>query len=112
MESSEDAKDPQCRCGWLNTAADDPSIPLAFDAKLNEYQLVTSGQFEGRMPIYFCPFCGMSAPKSKRASLFAHVTHDELYRLGELTRDVSTVGDALAKFGPPDHDIPNGHGVT
>jgi hypothetical protein len=110
MTKMPDPTAPPCDCGWLDRAADDPSIPVAFDAEVNEYQLVTSGHSKGRMPIYHCPFCGGSAPKSKRESLFAHVTADEFCRLGELTKDVSTVSEALTKFGPPDEDIPNGYG--
>src|SRR5947209_1768445 len=101
---------PQCDCGWLEQAADDPSFPVAFDTRLNEYQFVRSGETEGRGPIYHCPFCGGSAPKSKRESLFAHLSTEELLRLSELTKDLSTVSDAIAKFGPPDEYIPNGYG--
>ena len=103
---------PQCDCGWLDHAAEDPSVPVVFDPKLNEYQIVTSGNSEGRMPIYHCPFCGGSAPKSKREQLFAHLTTEEIQRLSELTQSVATVSDAIAKFGSPDEDIPNGYGET
>ena len=102
----------QCECNWLSNAASDPSVPIEFDPRLNEYHLVTKGAGEGRMLLYFCPFCGGSAPKSARASLFAYVPSDELHRLVALTKGVTTLSETLDKFGAPDNDHPNGYGET
>src|SRR6185503_20397375 len=64
-----------CDCGVLEKASQEPNHPIRWDEKLNEYFIAyRSG---GRMMVYYCPFCGGSTPQSRRASLFAHVTHEE-----------------------------------
>jgi hypothetical protein len=75
---------------------------------LNEYHLTYGGDARGHWMIYHCPFCGGAAPRSKRETLFAQITDAESRRLHELTRDVRTVEVAIARFGPPDHDLVDG----
>ena len=103
---------PRCDCGWLENAAADPNIPVVFDELTAEFQIVRSGQLGGHAPIYHCPFCGGSAPESKRADLFEHITAEEMYRLHQLTEGIRNVTDVLGKFGPPQEDLPNGHAET
>ena len=103
---------PQCDCGVLEDAANDPSMPITFNAQLNEYYIERKGELGGELLIYHCPFCGGSAPKSKRGSLFFTVTAEEMHRLRDIAVDVKTVSDALLKFGEPDQDIPSGYGET
>ena len=57
-----------CKCGMLEQMADDPKCPVHFDARLNEYHI--SCEDGGQMMVYFCPFCGGRAPKSRRSLTF------------------------------------------
>jgi hypothetical protein len=88
-----------CKCEWLERAAENPKTPIEFDADLNEYHLV-HGPKDFSM-IYYCPFCGGSAPKSKRNRLFHTLNDAERLRLVELTKDMRTVGDVTRAFGEP-----------
>lgn len=54
-----------CTCGWLERAAAEPSSPIGFDEKANEYHLV-HGRFY--TILRFCPFCGCKTPESRRES--------------------------------------------
>ena len=103
---------PQCDCGWLENAANDPHVPVVYDRQVNEYHITRAGELGGTLMIYHCPFCGGSAPKSKRDQLFATITHEEIHRLQELVQDIKTVGQTLTRFGPPDEDLATGQGIT
>ena len=98
--------DAQRCCGWLVRWADDPSVPIEFDADLNEYQLVTRGPGEAysKIPFYFCPSCGHTAPKSRRESLFEPLTEGEMDRLSELARGLRSLEDVRGRFGDPDDE--------
>lgn len=58
--------------------------------------------------VFHCPYCGGAAPKSKRDTFFAHITDAESRRLRDLASGLNTVEDAVATFGAPDEDYPNG----
>jgi hypothetical protein len=62
--------------------------------------------------IYYCPFCGGQAPKSKRAALFHKLTQTERGRLTALVKDMRVVSEVIAAFGEPDFKFPVGTGVT
>lgn len=89
-----------CKCEWLERAADDPKCPVEFDAELNEYHLVRGPK--DHMMIYYCPFCGGSAPKSKRGRLFHTLTDVERQRLVDLTKELRTLHDVTTAFGKAD----------
>ena len=112
MTRMPDPSAPRCDCGWLENAAAEPSFPVVFDDATGEYQIVLSSEFGGRAPIYHCPFCGGSAPESKRDELFEHISSDEMHRLNQLTDGVRNVADAIAKLGQPEEDLANGHSET
>ena len=99
-----------CRCDWLERAADDPECPVEFDAKLNEYHIVRGPK--DFLMIYYCPFCGGGAPKSRRDRLFHRLTDTERRRLVSLTKDMRTVQDVTRAFGEPDIRQPVGTVVT
>jgi hypothetical protein len=80
--------------------ADHPGCPVQFDSSLNEYHIV--GEGGGFWLIYYCPFCGGSTPKSRRAQFFHRITEAEERRLCELTKDLRTVQDVTAALGEPD----------
>jgi hypothetical protein len=101
---------PECDCRALQRYSKEPSIPIAFDAKLNEFHIVGAAGEE--VMIYHCPFCGGRAPRSLRDELFMHVTRAESERLKGLTRGLKTLDDVLGAFGPPDFDHPQGYAVT
>lgn len=95
-----------CDCNVLSDASREPHSGIAFDARLNEYHIVHPGG--GYMMIYYCPFCGGRVPKSQRHMQFMYVTHDEESRINELIHGLHTCDEVVARFGPPDADIPNG----
>ncbi len=105
-----DPNAPECDCGWLESAADDPCVSVVFNRELNEYHLIRSGEFGGEMMIYHCPFCGGRAPQSRRNKLFAEISIEEMDRLRILTKDLKTLPDVLSTLGTPDQDIANGYG--
>lgn len=76
---------------------------------MNEYYIVLGNG--GRMMIYYCPFCGGRPPESRRASLFAHVTHEEQMRIHGLFEGIRTVADVVARFGPADEEREPGSAV-
>lgn len=99
-----------CKCGWLERAADDPKTPVEFDAGMNEYHIVLGAK--DILMIYYCPFCGGSAPKTRRDQLFHTLTDVELERLVTLTKDMRTVEDVTRAFGEPDIRMPVGMVIT
>lgn len=101
-----------CECDWFENAAAEPNIPIVFNERLNEYNLVfDSAGGSASMPLYFCPFCGGAAPKSRRDELFARITTLELNRLQAVTSGLHTVEDVIRELGPPDHDLAAGEGA-
>ncbi len=92
-----------CNCGALENASKEPDHAIRWDEEMNEYY-IAYGSSGGRMMIYYCPFCGGSAPESRRDSMFAHVTDKEEARIGELFIGLRTVADVVARFGPPDEE--------
>ena len=79
---------------------DDPKCPVEFDAELNEYHITRTGG--GHMMIYYCPFCGGRAPKSRRSGLFHRLTDAETQRLVQLTKDMRNLQDVTIAFGEPE----------
>jgi hypothetical protein len=100
-----------CECDWLARAAAEPDVPIEFDAAFGEYSLVydpSPPRSQGRMLLYFCPFCGGAAPTSQRQEFFTRITAAELARLRELTAGLHMLEDVLRHLGPPDQDLPLG----
>ncbi len=99
----------RCKCSYLQRAADEPDHPIVFDTRMNEFH-ITYGAPEHRayLMINHCPWCGGTAPRSKRETFFMNVTDAESMRLRDLAAGVRTVTDAIARFGPPDSDMPDG----
>jgi hypothetical protein len=91
-----------CDCGVLENASKEPDHPIRWDAQMNEYYIAHDKS--GRMSVYYCPFCGGSTPKSRRSSMFAHITAQEETRIYGLFRGVRTVSDVTSRFGPPDEE--------
>jgi hypothetical protein len=108
------ALDPYaCDCGWLPRAADDPSVPIGFDAEVNEYYLKAgTGETDARWVLKFCPWCGGDAPVSHRDTLFEVITPEEGMRLKNLWSPLRTREDVLQTWGPPDEQLPQGYAET
>ncbi len=101
--------DVVCTCHYLEKRANDPDVPIEFDSRLNEFHLVyQTGTKQGELIIRHCPFCGGKAPKSKRSSLFANVTPNEIHRLSKMTQPLRSLEEVLATLGTPDEDLPTG----
>ena len=103
-----------CDCGWLERAANDPTLPIDFDPHVNEYFLRggTPGGVESHHIIKFCPSCGGDAPVSHRGALFEVITPEESMRLSALWKDLRTRQDVIKAWGPPDEEIADGYGET
>src|SRR6266404_3180962 len=99
-----------CKCQWLERQVDDPKSPVEFDAEMNEYHIVRGPK--DFLMVYYCPFCGGSAPKSKRSLLFHTLTNAERQRLVTLTKNMRTVQDVTRAFGEPDIRQPVGMVIT
>jgi len=91
-----------CKCGTLENASKEPSHPIRWDERMQEYYLDLGQQ--RHMMIHYCPFCGGKTPESRRGSFFAHVTQAEETRILLLFKDIRTVSDMIARFGPPDEE--------
>ena len=102
MRRSPNENAEPCGCSWLERESNHPDSPIRFDPVLNEYNIVRGDGAVLR--VYHCPFCGGSAPKSKRALMFAHITDTECGRLIELTHHLRTLEDVLRELGKPDED--------
>lgn len=87
-----------CKCGLLEMFAKDPTKPIKFDKETNEYYLSDS---KLRLTIRHCFFCGGKAPESLRSSLFVIVPQDEKDRLHKLTKNITTLKEALKVLGKP-----------
>jgi hypothetical protein len=96
----------ECNDGHLEDLAADPTCPVEFDSRLNEYHITREGG--GHFMIYYCPLCGGSVPESRRDQLFHKLTEIERRRLIDLTQNLKTLDEVLAAFGPPDCDQPTG----
>lgn len=102
---------PPCECDWFARSAAEPNIPVVFDAGLNEYHLLHGGSADGAYSLlWYCPFCGGAAPKSRRQELFLLLTVAESSRLAELVDPLRTIADVIQAFGKPDEDLDPGDG--
>jgi hypothetical protein len=102
---------PDCGCKWFDRAAKDDSIPVVFNEMMNEYHLQhTNGR--GHSLFYHCPFCGGKAPDSLRGTYWTEVSHEESYRLQQLTKDIKTPDELFAVLGTPDQDFEIGGSCT
>jgi hypothetical protein len=97
--------DLACTCGYLERRSSESRSPIVFDETVNEYHIENVGKNSGHLVIYHCPFCGGTAPQSKRASLFAVITHDESARLQDLAAGFKSIAEAVKKLGKPDGDL-------
>lgn len=99
-----------CTCGYLQRAADDPDVPIQFEASMGEYQFAYQTEVWGpsMLIIYHCPFCGGAAPRSKRELLYHVIPEAEKERLKELLLPIKAIADALERFGEPESDSPFG----
>ena len=98
-----------CDCTVLERASKEPGHAIRWDEQMNEYYIAYGKS--GRMMVYYCPFCGGSTPKSRRSSLFAHVTQQEEHRITELFRGIRKVADVVERFGAPDEEREFASGV-
>jgi hypothetical protein len=106
--------DVECKCGYLQRTSDRPELPIVYDEATNEFHFTWPSQSGGEpnaLMIYHCPFCGGTAPESKRATLFAVVSDAEAKRLNELLGEIKSLDDAIEKLGPPDRDSPVGASI-
>jgi hypothetical protein len=71
-----------CECGWFDRASAEPRVPIEFNQTVGEFHLRYEGcDGPSTLVFYYCPFCGGRAPPSRRDTLFAQPTDEELARL-------------------------------
>ncbi len=102
---------PPCGCKWFDRAAKDPAFPVVYDARMNEFHLITHDG-RGQASFYHCPFCGGRAPKSLRATFFADVTDEESRRLFLLTQHILNKEQIIKELGEPHQDFEISGGMT
>lgn len=113
MKTFASVTETPCTCRFLENRSRDPDWPIEFDARLNEYHIVTNGAFgRGQGMIYHCPWCGGEAPRSSHQQLFATVSSSEDFRLREMVRAYRSYDDAKYALGPPDWEPFPGTTVT
>lgn len=101
--------DIPCTCGFLTRCAKDPSSPITWDERLNEFHITYRHEAStGELMVYHCPFCGGATPPSRRGDLFHEVTAEEERRLNDLSAEIKTVADCLQRLGAPDQDLAEG----
>jgi hypothetical protein len=93
-----------CGCGTVEDLASQRKSPIAFDKNLHEYDLVVNGgKVHYRM--YYCFFCGGALPESKRASLFAEPSAQEMMEVAELISKAKSIEEVIQVLGSPDETV-------
>jgi hypothetical protein len=100
--------DTPCTCGYLERAVEDPNTPVVYDRTTGEY-CFTWGKPDDddgvcTLIIFHCPFCGGTAPDSKRHLLFEDISEEERLRLEALLKPIQTIEQARHTLGAPQHD--------
>ena len=84
----------------------DPTFPVTFDAKFNEYTVVCGADQRGKAMMHYCFSCGGLLPESKRGTFF---TEPSAVEMGEVKRIMEQVRDSKtmrAILGEPDYESP------
>ena len=92
----------ECNCQLPSQWAKDPNVPIQFDPKLNEYNLLGDAR---TITLYYCPFCGRRLPESKRGELFVEASPEEQSALQTRLKGMKTIGEVIAILGEPDIDF-------
>ena len=87
-------------CKLLHTVVDDSKEPFVWDEDWKEIALHLNPG--GTFRLYYCPFCGITLPRSRRRIPWCTITEVERARLEELTADVTSIEQMKAKLGEPD----------
>ncbi|MCX5797260.1 MAG: hypothetical protein NTY77_17350 [Elusimicrobia bacterium] len=91
-----------CSCGFPAKWAADPNMPIAFDQKLNEFQL--QNRSGGHWPIRYCPLCGGTLAESKRKEEAPQIDEREMAEVRALfQRNIRTAVQMKEILGDPDH---------
>lgn len=98
MNSESKKEKIPCECGWLDRMSTTPGCPIIFDTEMNEFHLKVGNS---SYVLYYCPFCGGSAPASLRDTFFYKISAEENERLNHLADGISSRQEWEAKYGPP-----------
>lgn len=92
-----------CECGHPERWAADPTCPVEFDERMNEYNLVHD---KAKAIMRYCYWCGGRLPDSKRGNFFTTPSEEELAEVRSLFAKAKTADDVLHILGSPDetHD--------
>jgi hypothetical protein len=92
----------ECKCNTLSQWATDLTVPIEFDAVLNEYHMVCGDKI---FMLYYCPLCGGRLPESRRGELFVEASPEEQSQLESRLAGVKTIDEIIARLGEPDLDF-------
>ena len=92
----------KCKCGYLGHSANDPTSPIEYSERTKKYSFKYSPKKNVYNWLYidYCPSCGGRAPKSKKNI----IPKKEMVWLQKLTKNISTIDDAIKILGKPDRD--------
>lgn len=92
-----------CDCGLPSKCAEDPNVPVGFDAELKEYFIQSHDG--GVWVMYYCFFCGGRMSESKRGDEFLAPSESELQEIHSLVRNIKTAKDMVEVLGEPDEVV-------
>ena len=101
-DAVESAPTDFCKCGLPDKWARDPSLPVEFDATLNEYHLVRGTKRRWFTVMHYCFWCGGRLPESTRGRLFTEPEKGELEEVQSVLADARSRADVFRIFGEPD----------
>jgi len=96
-------KSRMCRCEALEKLISDEDCPIAFDEKLNEYNIISLSR-HAYYRMYYCFFCGGVLPKSHREALYTKPNKKELDEIEELLGKLRTANEVIGILGKPDKE--------
>lgn len=95
-----------CGCGFPQSSATDPLVPIRYDTTTSEYWLeyqLANGS-AASLHLHHCPICGGALSESRRHEGFSEISETEIDRLEALTEGISTLEHVLTQLGVPDMD--------
>lgn len=94
-----------CKCGVLEIYVKDPSIPIKYNEKLNEYYISFGENGSGTLIMSYCPNCGEKLPESKRADNYMEIDEEFSKYYMKILEYANSIEDILEKLGEPDNVI-------
>jgi hypothetical protein len=101
-QAADGAEPRLCDCGFPERWARDPSVPIEFNPKVNEYYLVAGTKGGMHHVMHYCFWCGGRLPESKRGELFTEPAESEMAQVRAVSAEAKSAADVLRVLGEPD----------